>query len=265
MTHGHFDMGYSESTFSKYAFGRGSQKRVRCVPSWKWWKFWMTPKTIRQSVLWPITLLLQLSPQPVVAIMTRSPATPRAGRLHHNEKQWRTQHWALVPPHFHLNTRSTKQCHHHHRLYQPLLHGARSTIQYHNHHCLYQPLLHTWLPQGPPHHRPQHHITCLMSCEVLQVIWKQHLRFISCSVLQKFSYCSRLVAWGIRWQQRATRLAMATPLWPSTARQGHAREVGTKVRNQAEDHPGRTHGRSRADDIAPSLYGCQVSPCEVIR
>ena len=34
MTHGHFDMGYSESTFSKYAFGRGSQKRVgplRCV------------------------------------------------------------------------------------------------------------------------------------------------------------------------------------------------------------------------------------------
>ena len=23
MTHGHFDMGYSESTFSKYAFGRG--------------------------------------------------------------------------------------------------------------------------------------------------------------------------------------------------------------------------------------------------
>ena len=33
MTHGHFDMGYSESTFSKYAFGRGrggSQKRVRC-------------------------------------------------------------------------------------------------------------------------------------------------------------------------------------------------------------------------------------------
>ena len=31
MTHGHFDMGYSESTFSKYAFGRGrgSQKRVR--------------------------------------------------------------------------------------------------------------------------------------------------------------------------------------------------------------------------------------------
>ena len=23
VTHGHFDMGYSESTFSKYAFGRG--------------------------------------------------------------------------------------------------------------------------------------------------------------------------------------------------------------------------------------------------
>ena len=29
MTHGHFDMGYSESTFSNYAFwgGRGSQKK----------------------------------------------------------------------------------------------------------------------------------------------------------------------------------------------------------------------------------------------
>ena len=27
MTHFHFDMGYSESTFSKYAFGRGSQKK----------------------------------------------------------------------------------------------------------------------------------------------------------------------------------------------------------------------------------------------
>ena len=25
MTHGHFDMGYSESTFSKYAFGRGGE------------------------------------------------------------------------------------------------------------------------------------------------------------------------------------------------------------------------------------------------
>ena len=25
MTHGHFDMGYSESTFSKYAFGRGGR------------------------------------------------------------------------------------------------------------------------------------------------------------------------------------------------------------------------------------------------
>ena len=33
VTHGHFDMGYSESTFSKYAFGRGSQKGVCCVVS----------------------------------------------------------------------------------------------------------------------------------------------------------------------------------------------------------------------------------------
>ena len=31
--HGHFDIGYSKSTFKKHAFGRGrgSQKRVRCV------------------------------------------------------------------------------------------------------------------------------------------------------------------------------------------------------------------------------------------
>ena len=34
MTHGHFDMGYSESTFSKYAFGRGegvTQKSTLCT------------------------------------------------------------------------------------------------------------------------------------------------------------------------------------------------------------------------------------------
>ena len=27
MTHGHFDIGYSEATFSKYAFGRGVTKK----------------------------------------------------------------------------------------------------------------------------------------------------------------------------------------------------------------------------------------------
>ena len=34
MTHGHFDMGYSESTFSKYAFGRGegvTKKSTLCT------------------------------------------------------------------------------------------------------------------------------------------------------------------------------------------------------------------------------------------
>ena len=31
MTHGHFYMGYSESTFSKYSFGRGSQKSTLCT------------------------------------------------------------------------------------------------------------------------------------------------------------------------------------------------------------------------------------------
>ena len=50
MTHSHFDMGFSESTFSKYAFGRGSQKRVRCVRSWKWWQLWTTPYKIGLSL-----------------------------------------------------------------------------------------------------------------------------------------------------------------------------------------------------------------------